>query len=85
MLDCCISEDDGSGIAPRWPWSAVQQCADDLRCVVLADCTLQGDVIVAAVYGAITKCQCGDAPGSEYRGYAARSRYLVSHGGVADM
>ena len=24
-------------------------------------------------------------PGAEYRGYAAGTRYLVSHGGVADM
>ncbi len=27
----------------------------------------------------------GDAVGAEYRGYAAGTRYLVSHGGVADM
>ena len=27
----------------------------------------------------------GEAQGAEYRGYAAGSRYLVAHGGVADM
>ena len=46
---------------------------------------LRGDVLVAAVSGEIEKTQWGDAQGAEYRGYAAGSRYLVSHGGVADM
>ena len=46
---------------------------------------LQGDVLVAAVCGEIEKTQHGDAQGSQYRGYAAGTRYLVSHGGVADM
>jgi acetylornithine deacetylase len=46
---------------------------------------LRGDVMVAAVCGEIEKTQYGSATGSEYRGYAAGSRYLVSHGGVADM
>ncbi len=46
---------------------------------------LRGDVMVAAVCGEIEKAQWGDAQGAEYRGYAAGSRFLVSHGGVADM
>ncbi|WP_411278058.1 M20 family metallopeptidase [Gaiella sp.] len=46
---------------------------------------LKGDVLIAAVCGEIEKTQYGDATGAEYRGYAAGSRYLVSHGGVADM
>jgi len=46
---------------------------------------LCGDLLVAAVCGEIEKTQQGDAVGAEYRGYAAGSRYLVSHGGVADM
>ena len=46
---------------------------------------LRGDVLIAAVCGEIEKTQYGDAQGAEYRGYAAGSRYLVSHGGVADM
>ena len=46
---------------------------------------LRGDVMIAAVAGEIEKTQWGDAQGAEYRGYAAGSRYLVSHGGVADM
>jgi len=46
---------------------------------------LRGDVMIAAVSGEIEKTQYGDAQGAEYRGYAAGSRYLVSHGGVADM
>jgi acetylornithine deacetylase/succinyl-diaminopimelate desuccinylase-like protein len=46
---------------------------------------LRGDVLVAAVCGEIEKAQFGDAQGGEYRGYATGSRYLVTHGGVADM
>ncbi len=46
---------------------------------------LRGDVLVAAVSGEIEKTQQGDAQGAEFRGYAAGSRYLVTHGGVADM
>lgn len=46
---------------------------------------LRGDLLIAAVSGEIEKTQYGDAQGAEYRGYAAGSRYLVSHGGVADM
>ena len=41
--------------------------------------------MIAAVCGEIEKTQYGDAQGAEYRGYAAGSRYLVTHGGVADM
>src|SRR6188474_830394 len=50
-----------------------------------ADVTLRGDVLIAAVCGEIEKTQYGDAVGAEYRGYAAGSRYLVTHGGLADM
>jgi acetylornithine deacetylase/succinyl-diaminopimelate desuccinylase-like protein len=46
---------------------------------------LKGDLLIAAVAGEIEKTQQGDAQGAEYRGYAAGSRYLVTHGGVADM
>jgi len=63
-----------------------------LACYVEAVRTLQdagvrlrGDVLIAAVAGEIEKTQWGDAQGAEFRGYAAGSRYLVSHGGVADM
>ncbi|MFN2469588.1 MAG: M20 family metallopeptidase, partial [Gaiellaceae bacterium] len=47
---------------------------------------LQGDLIVAAVVGEIEKTQWGeDFRGKQYRGYAAGSRHLVTHGGIADM
>jgi acetylornithine deacetylase len=46
---------------------------------------LQGDVMIAAVSGEIEKAQWGDAQGAEFRGYAAGTRHLVTHGGVADM
>jgi acetylornithine deacetylase len=56
-----------------------------LRALSEAAVLLKGDVMVAAVCGEIEKTQYGDAQGAEFRGYAAGSRYLVSHGGVADM
>jgi len=56
-----------------------------VRALADAGVELRGDVMVAAVCGEIEKTQFGDAQGAEYRGYAAGSRYLVSHGGVADM
>jgi acetylornithine deacetylase len=56
-----------------------------LRALADAGIRLRGDVMIAAVSGEIEKTQYGEAQGAEYRGYAAGSRYLVSHGGVADM
>jgi acetylornithine deacetylase len=47
---------------------------------------LKGDVLIAAVTGEIEKTQWGEEfRGKEYRGYAAGSRYLPTHGGIADV
>jgi acetylornithine deacetylase len=56
-----------------------------LRALDDAGVRLRGDLMIAAVSGEIEKTQYGDAQGAEFRGYAAGSRYLVTHGGVADM
>jgi acetylornithine deacetylase/succinyl-diaminopimelate desuccinylase-like protein len=56
-----------------------------VRALQDAGVRLRGDVLIAAVSGEIEKTQYGDATGAEYRGYAAGTRHLVSHGGVADM
>jgi acetylornithine deacetylase/succinyl-diaminopimelate desuccinylase-like protein len=56
-----------------------------LRALTDAGITLEGDCMIAAVCGEIEKTQYADAQGPQYRGYAAGSRYLASHGGVADM
>ena len=56
-----------------------------VRALQDAGIRLAGDVMIAAVAGEIEKTQYGDAQGAQYRGYAAGTRYLVSHGGVADM
>ncbi|NUR77731.1 MAG: M20/M25/M40 family metallo-hydrolase [Thermoleophilia bacterium] len=56
-----------------------------VRALQDARVTLRGDVMIAAVCGEIEKTQYGHAQGAEFRGYAAGTRYLVSHGGVADM
>jgi acetylornithine deacetylase len=56
-----------------------------VRALREAGVRLRGDVLIAAVAGEIEKTQQGDAQGAEYRGYAAGSRYLVTHGGAADV
>jgi acetylornithine deacetylase len=57
-----------------------------VRALQTAGVRLRGDVLIAAVVGEIEKTQWGDEfRGKEYRGYAAGSRHLVTHGGVADM
>jgi acetylornithine deacetylase len=56
-----------------------------VRALGEAGVELRGDVMIAAVAGEIEKAQEGEARGAEYRGYAAGSRYLVAHGGAADM
>jgi acetylornithine deacetylase len=58
---------------------------ETVRALQDAGVRLRGDLLVAAVCGEIEKAQWGDAQGAEFRGYAAGTRYLVSHGGVADM
>jgi acetylornithine deacetylase/succinyl-diaminopimelate desuccinylase-like protein len=56
-----------------------------VRALREAGVQLRGDVMIAAVCGEIEKTQQGAAQGAEYRGYAAGSRYLVGHGGAADV
>jgi acetylornithine deacetylase/succinyl-diaminopimelate desuccinylase-like protein len=57
-----------------------------VRAVQDAGVKLRGDVLIAAVVGEIEKTQWGEEfRGRDYRGYAAGSRYLASHGGIADM
>ncbi|MQA75179.1 MAG: M20/M25/M40 family metallo-hydrolase [Solirubrobacterales bacterium] len=54
----------------------------------LRDCGLElrGDLMIAAVVGEIEKTQWGEEfRGPEFRGYAAGSRHLPTHGGAADM
>jgi len=64
---------------------AVACYVEAVRALQEAGVRLKGDVLIAAVAGEIEKTQQGDAQGAEFRGYAAGSRYLVTHGGVADM
>ncbi|MCD6728085.1 MAG: M20/M25/M40 family metallo-hydrolase [Solirubrobacteraceae bacterium] len=57
-----------------------------VRALQDAGVRLRGDVMIAAVVGEIEKTQWGeDYRGKDYRGYAAGSRYLPTHGGAADM
>jgi acetylornithine deacetylase len=64
---------------------AVASYVEAVRSLMDEGVRLRGDVMIAAVAGEIEKTQQGDAQGAEYRGYAAGSRYLVGHGGAADM
>jgi acetylornithine deacetylase/succinyl-diaminopimelate desuccinylase-like protein len=56
-----------------------------VRALIDAGARLRGDLLVAAVCGEIEKAEHGDAQGAEFRGYAAGTRHLVTHGGLADM
>ena len=56
-----------------------------VRALQAAGVRLKGDVLIAAVVGEIEKTQYEEFRGKEYRGYAAGSRHLVGHGGIADM
>jgi acetylornithine deacetylase len=64
---------------------AVACYVEAVRALQDAGVRLRGDVLIAAVCGEIEKTQQGEAQGAQYRGYAAGTRHLVSHGGVADM
>ena len=64
---------------------AVACYVEAVRALQEAGVRLRGDVMIAAVCGEIEKTQQGDAQGAEFRGYAAGSRYLVGHGGAADV
>jgi acetylornithine deacetylase len=64
---------------------ALASYVEAVRSLQDAGVRLRGDVLIAAVAGEIEKTQQGDAQGAEFRGYAAGSRYLVTHGGAADM
>jgi acetylornithine deacetylase len=64
---------------------AVACYVEALRALQDEGVRLRGDVLIAAVSGEIEKTQQGDEQGAEFRGYAAGSRYLVGHGGAADM
>ena len=64
---------------------AVACYVEAVRALRDAGVRLRGDVLIAAVAGEIEKTQQGDAQGAEFRGYAAGSRYLVGHGGAADV
>lgn len=56
-----------------------------LRALQEAGVRLKGDLVIAAVVGEIEKTQWGDEfQGKQYRGYAAGSRHLVTHGVVTD-
>jgi acetylornithine deacetylase len=80
-------EDDGRlyGLGISNMKGALACYIEAVRALRDAGVTLRGDLLIAAVCGEIEKTQQGAAVGAEYRGYATGSRYLVSHGGVADM
>ncbi|MEE8109974.1 MAG: M20/M25/M40 family metallo-hydrolase [bacterium] len=46
---------------------------------------LKGDIVVAAVVGEIEKAPVDEFQGVAYAGYGTGTKYLVSHGGVADF
>jgi acetylornithine deacetylase/succinyl-diaminopimelate desuccinylase-like protein len=64
---------------------ALAAYVEALRALMDSGVQLKGDLMIAAVAGEIEKTQQGADEGAEFRGYAAGSRYLVAHGGAANM
>lgn len=50
-----------------------------------ADIDLAGDVVIAAVAGEIEKSPVDRFSGDDYQGYGVGTKYLLTHGGIADM
>lgn len=46
---------------------------------------LKGDILIAAVCGEIEKSSVDDFQGQMYEGYGTGTKYLLAHGGVADI
>src|SRR6478752_1591165 len=91
MAELMVALYEPMGLAVQWQQvednraGALACYVEAVRALQDAGVRLRGDVLIAAVCGEIEKTQYGDAQGGQYRGYAAGSRYLVTHGGVADM
>ncbi len=73
----------GNGI--RNMKSAMAAYLGAISAIKKAGVALRGDILIAAVCGEIEKSNVDDYRGQEYEGYGYGSRYLVIHGGVADM
>ncbi|MEW6265328.1 MAG: M20/M25/M40 family metallo-hydrolase [Thermodesulfobacteriota bacterium] len=56
-----------------------------VKALIASKVPLKGDLLIAAVAGEIEKSQVDDYRGAAYDGYGAGTRYLTTHGGVADM
>ncbi|MFQ5693512.1 MAG: M20 family metallopeptidase [Nitrospinota bacterium] len=46
---------------------------------------LKGDIVIAAVVGEIEKAPIDEFQGATYAGYGTGTKYLLSHGGIADF
>jgi acetylornithine deacetylase len=82
--DPVIRDDAIVGLGIMNMKGAVACYIEAVRALLDADVALQGDVVVAAVAGEIEQTQWGDHQGARHRGYGTGTRYLVSHGGLAD-
>jgi acetylornithine deacetylase len=65
--------------------SAMAAYLGAVHAIMKSGVKLKGDILIAAVAGEIEKSNVDDYRGQEYDGYGSGSRYLVLHGGVADM
>jgi acetylornithine deacetylase len=73
----------GNGI--RNMKSAMAAYLGAVSAIIKSGVKLKGDILIAVVCGEIEKSNVDDYRGQEYDGYGSGSRYLVLHGGVADM
>jgi acetylornithine deacetylase/succinyl-diaminopimelate desuccinylase-like protein len=65
--------------------SAMAAYLGAVNAIMKAGVSLKGDILVAAVAGEIEKSNVDDFQGSWLDGYGAGTRYLILHGGVANM
>jgi acetylornithine deacetylase len=65
--------------------SAMAAYLGAVNAIMKSGVSLKGDILVAAVAGEIEKSNVDDFRGRWLDGYGSGTRYLVLHGGVADM
>lgn len=85
-LEPCIIDNGwikGNGI--RNMKSAMAAYIAAVDAIIKSGISLKGDIIIAAVAGEIEKASVDDFKGPWLDGYGAGTRYLVTHGGIADM
>ncbi len=81
----CIKDGWIRGNGVRNMKSAMAAYLGAVHAIMKAGVSLKGNIVIAAVAGEIEKSNVDDFRGPWLDGYGSGTRYLVTHGGVADM